>query len=112
VDLSRRRVLGAWLALVAGLPALTAVLAASRDHLHLPSALLLYLLVVVAVAVLGGTMPAMAAAVAAFFLANWYFTPPFHRLSIDAAEDVVALVAFLVVAAVVSWLLRLPRHHR
>lgn len=95
----------------AGLPALTAVLAIERDHVHLPSVLLLYLLVVVAVSALGGAWPAGASAVGAFALANWYFTPPFHRLSIDASEDVVALVAFLVVAAVVSWLLALATRH-
>lgn len=97
--------------LVFGLPATTAALATARDHLQLPSTLLLYLLVVVAIAVLGGTVPALVAAVAAFFFANWFFTPPHHRLTIDAAEDVIALVAFLVVAGVVSWLLRLAVRH-
>lgn len=96
---------------VAGLPALTALLATERDHVHLPSVLLLYLLVVVAVAVLGGGWPAMVGAVVAFALANWFFTPPFHRVTIDASEDAVALVAFLVVAGVVSWLLALATRH-
>lgn len=111
MELTRRRVALAWVGVVVGLPAMTALLASARDHLHLPSVLLLYLLVVVAIAVLGGTLPALAAAVGAFFLANWFFTPPFHRLSIDAAEDVVGLVAFLLVAGVVSWLLRLATRH-
>ena len=90
---------------------MTVVLAGAREHLHLPSVLLLYLLVVVAIAVLGGIVPAVAAAIGAFFLANWFFTPPFHRLTIDAAEDVIALAAFVVVAGVVSWLLRLATQH-
>jgi two-component system sensor histidine kinase KdpD len=103
--LSRRRVWLAWGIVALGLPALTAALLAAEDQVHLPSVLLLYLLVVVAVATIGGAWPAAAAAITAFLLANWYFTPPFHRLTIDATEDAVALVAFVVVAAVVSWLL-------
>lgn len=105
--LPKRRVLAAWAMGALGLPVLTAALASARDHVHLPSVLLLYVLVVVAVAVVGGAWPAMVAAVCAFVLANWFFTPPFHRLTIDASEDAVALVAFLVVAGVVSWLLAL-----
>lgn len=101
----------AWAGVVVGLPLLTVALLAADDHLHLPSVLLLYLLLVVGIAALGGIAPALAGAVGGFFLANWYFTPPFHRLTIDAAEDVVALVAFVVVASVVSWLLRIATRH-
>jgi two-component system sensor histidine kinase KdpD len=107
VGLPRRRVIAAWSLAVLGLPALTAALAAARDQVHLPSVLLLYVLVVVGVAVLGGGWPAACAAVGSFLLANWYFTPPFHRLSIGNDEDAIALVAFVIVAAVVSWLLNL-----
>lgn len=111
MELTRQRSALAWAAVVAGLPALTVALASARGQFHLPSVLLLYLLAVVAIAVLGGIVPAVTAAVGAFFLANWFFTPPFHQLTIDAAEDVVALVAFVVVAGVVSWLLRLATQH-
>lgn len=111
MELTRRRLAAAWAGVVVGLPALTAALVGARDHLHLPSVLLLYLLAVVAVSVLGGAMPAVVAATSAFLLANWFFTPPFHGLRIEAAEDVVALVAFLAVAGVVSWLLRLAMRH-
>ena len=111
VELSRRRMAVAWAGVVAGLPALTVALIAADDHLHLPSVLLLYVLVVVAVSAIGGMAPALVAAVGGFFLANWYFTPPVHRLRIGATEDVVALVAFVVVAAVVSWLLRVATRH-
>ena len=64
--------------------------------------LLLYTLTVVIVAVVGGALPAIATAVVAFALANWYFTPPIHTLTIDEAEDLLALVVFVVVAIVVS----------
>ena len=111
MELTRRRVAAAWAGVVLGLPLLTTALLAADDHLHLPSVLLLYLLLVVAIAALGGIVPALAGAVGGFFLANWYFTPPFHQLSIDAAEDVIALIAFVVVATVVSWLLRIATRH-
>jgi two-component system sensor histidine kinase KdpD len=104
--LPRPRLMAAWAIVVLGLPLLTTALKVADEHIHLPSVLLLYLLLVVAVAALGGALPATAAALGASALANWYFTPPFHRLTIGAAEDAVALTAFVVVAAVVSGLLR------
>ncbi|MCU1375686.1 MAG: kdpD3 [Actinomycetia bacterium] len=97
----RRRALG-WLIFVVGLPVLTVVLTGS--NLDLSSALLLYLLLVVAGAATGGIGPAAVGALTAFLLANWYFIPPLHHWEIDNAEDVVALVTFVVVAAVVAGL--------
>src|SRR6185369_13595456 len=64
--------------------------------------LLFYLLVVVAVAAVGGFVPAIVSAIAAFLLANWFFTPPFHELTIDDEENIVALIAFVIVGAVVG----------
>jgi two-component system sensor histidine kinase KdpD len=99
----RRRTLG-WAILVIGLPALTALLTGFGSDVDLPSALLLYLLLVVAGAATGGVGPAAVGALAAFLLANWYFIPPVHHWEIDNAEDVVALLTFVVVAAVVAGL--------
>ena len=100
--LARRRViLGAALAAI-GLPLLTAVLALLRDHLQLSSVLLLYLLLVAAVAAVGGLWPALAAAVLGFLLANWYFTPPLYTFTIGEGENVLALTVFLAVAGIVS----------
>ncbi len=87
---------------LAVLPLLTIVLAQQRDRVSLGSDLLLYLLVVVVVAAIGGAWVAMVSAVAAFLLVNFYFTPPFHEWTIEQHENLVALVVFLVVAAVVS----------
>ena len=93
--------MGAALAAV-GLPLLTAVLALLRDHLQLSSVLLLYLLLVAAVAAVGGLWPALAAAVLGFLLANWYFTPPLYTFTIGEGENVLALTVFLAVAGIVS----------
>ena len=97
----RRRLLG-WLAAIVGLPVLTAVLVPMRDDVGLPTILLLYLVLVVVVAALGGLVPALVAAVAGFLLVNRLFTPPLHTWTISEAENLVALVVFLVVACVVS----------
>jgi two-component system sensor histidine kinase KdpD len=102
VGVSARRQIAGWLLAVVLLALTTAVLSQLRDSVGLPSVLLVYMLVVVVVAVVGGTLPAMGSAVVAFLLANWYFTPPIHTWTIDEAENVLALVIFVVVAAIVS----------
>ena len=88
----------ALLLLGGGTPALVAV----RSHLAFSSALLLYLLAIVAVAVVGGVLPAVASAVAAALLVNYYFAVPLHELSIAHGQDVLAFITFIVVALVVS----------
>jgi two-component system sensor histidine kinase KdpD len=56
------------------------------------------------VAAVGGVGPAAATAVAGSLCANWFFTPPFHRFTIAEGENVLALIIFLAVGAVVSFL--------
>ena len=102
LGVSRQRQIVATLVALFGLPILTLVLTHERDRVSLGSDLLLYLLLVVLIAVIGGAWVAGAAAVAAFLLVNWYFTPPIHTWTISDAQNVLALVVFLVVAAVVS----------
>jgi two-component system sensor histidine kinase KdpD len=97
----RRRLQGALVAAV-GLPLLTLVLTGLQAGLNLSSELLLYLLLVVGVALVGGLYPALAAAVAASLLLNWYFTPPVGTFTIAERNNVLALGVFVVVAAAVS----------
>jgi two-component system sensor histidine kinase KdpD len=99
----RRQAVG-WIAAAVGLPLLTLVLANRRDDLGLPSVLLLYLVFVMAVGAAGGVFPALAAAVVGSLLANYYFTPPFYRFTIQEFENALALVLYLVAAAIVSLL--------
>jgi two-component system sensor histidine kinase KdpD len=80
------------------------ILARLRDHLELPSDLLALMLVVVVVAAVGGLPPALFAAIGSFLLANWFFTPPFHTWKIAETENVLALVIFVSVAGIVSYL--------
>jgi two-component system sensor histidine kinase KdpD len=86
----------------AGLPLLTLLLANVRGQLSLPSDILLFLVAVVAVALIGGLYPALFAAVAGSLLLNYYFTLPIHRFTIDEWENVLALTAYVLVAVAVS----------
>ncbi len=99
----RRRLAGLALA-VAGPLLLTLVLTAMRDTVKLPGDLMLFLLLVVVVAAVGGFAPAALAAVGGFALANWYFTAPLHTFSIDDGDNLLALVVFLLIAGIVGWL--------
>ncbi len=97
----RRRLVGVVLA-GAGLPALSAILTQLRGGLGLASDLLLYQLVILAVALVGGLYPAVVCAVGAGLLADWLFIPPVHSLFVRSAENVIALTVFLVIALAVS----------
>src|SRR5215472_2712796 len=96
-----RRLAGVLLA-AAVLPPLTDVLTVLRPHLNLADDLLVYLVVVVAVTVLGGFWPAVLAAVAASLLLNWYFTEPIHTFTIQQPKELLALLLFVTVAVAVS----------
>lgn len=98
-----RQILG-WSIAAIGLPLLTFALAHLRGQVTLPGDLLLYLALVVGVSAAGGTWPGLGAAIAADLSANWFFIPPVHTFTIGDTDNVVALVVFLAVAGVVSWL--------
>jgi two-component system sensor histidine kinase KdpD len=85
-----------------GLPLLTYLLALARHDLSLPSDILIFLAAVVVIALVGGRYPALVAALTAFLLLNYYFTPPIYRWTIAERENVLALTVFLAVAATVS----------
>ncbi len=99
--LDRRRQLTG-LVLVAVLPLLTAILVPAQSSLSLSDDLLIYLVGVVAVAVVGGFWPAVAAAVVASLLLNWFFTPPVHTFTIEDPQNMLALLLFITVAVTVS----------
>jgi len=105
--LSARRRTAGWTLVLLGVPALTAALVPFRDEDLLPSALLLFVLLIVTGAATGGTAPALLGALLAFLAVNWFLTPPFHTLDISTAANLIALVAFLVVAGVVGFLVGL-----
>src|SRR3984885_9254481 len=96
--------------LVAGLPLLTAALVAGQSKLSLADDLLMYLVAIVAVAVVGGFWPAVLAAVTSSLLLNWYFTRPVHTLTIADPQNLLALLLFVTVAVTVSSVVHLAAH--
>jgi two-component system sensor histidine kinase KdpD len=97
----RRQWAGALLAAV-GLPAVVAALVAARDDLRYATPVLVVLMVVVAVALVGGLRPAVPAALAGGLALNYFFTPPLHELSVAHPQDLLVLGVYLAVAVAVS----------
>jgi two-component system sensor histidine kinase KdpD len=102
--LSRQRRIAGWILGLVGLPLLTLLLVLLRDRFGLPGDLMAYVLLVVAVAAIGGTGPGLATAVAAGFVVNWFLTKPYNTLTIAEAENTAALLAFVIVGVSVSLL--------
>jgi two-component system sensor histidine kinase KdpD len=65
-------------------------------------AAMIYLLAVVAAALVGGFRGGLLASGISFLGLNFFFTPPFHTFAVEKPEDIVALVVFLIVSAVVA----------
>jgi two-component system, OmpR family, sensor histidine kinase KdpD len=97
----RRQLAGYALALVLP-PLLTIALANLRGSLNLTSDVLVFLAGVIAVALVGGFIPALIAAVAASLLLNYYFTPPLYTFTIAQINNALALIIFVAVGLVVS----------
>jgi len=97
----RRRIYGFALA-AAVAPLLTIVLASARGGLNLLSDALVFLVLVVVVALVGGLYPALFAAVATSLLLNFYFIPPLYTFTIEQPNNVLALIVFVAVAVAVS----------
>jgi len=100
--LSRRRRIYGFAVTAVLAPLLTVLLAMDRGSINLLSDALTYLVLVVAVALVGGIYPAVAAAVITSLLLNFYFIPPLHTFTIAGTNNVLALCAFVVVAIAVS----------
>ncbi|MBV9412583.1 MAG: sensor histidine kinase KdpD [Acidimicrobiia bacterium] len=100
--LSRGRQFTGFLLAIVGLPVLTFVLSQFRSHLGFQNVLLIFLLFVVATTTIGGIWPGILASVGGFLLLNWFFAPPIHTFTIGNTRDLLALIAFLVIAGVIS----------
>jgi K+-sensing histidine kinase KdpD len=87
---------------VVGLAGLTGLLAPLRDSLPLASVALLYLIPVVAVAMVGGVWAALGTAVAADLVVNFFFTTPYLTLLVEDPDNLVALIVYVLIAATVS----------
>jgi two-component system, OmpR family, sensor histidine kinase KdpD len=97
----RRRLAGYVLAVLLA-PLLTLFLVSLRSGLNLTSDVLFFLAAVIAVALVGGFVPAVLEAIAGSLLLNYYFTPPVHQFTIAEANNALALGVFVAVGLVVS----------
>jgi two-component system, OmpR family, sensor histidine kinase KdpD len=84
-------------------PLVTLALASNRTGINLTTDMLAFLVVVIAVALTGGFVPAVAVAIAGSLLLNYYFTPPLYKFTIAEANNVIALAVFVAVGLAVSW---------
>ena len=89
--LSPRRQAAGWLLTIIGIPLLTLALDQVQGTLNLPTDMLLFLVLVVVVAMVGGLWPALAAAVVSSLSVNWFFTEPTHTFTIAEGENLIAL---------------------
>ncbi|MGH3489103.1 MAG: DUF4118 domain-containing protein, partial [Actinopolymorphaceae bacterium] len=101
-DLSRRRLIGSWLLAVFGTPLLTAGLAFTDEAHDLATEMLLFLTLAVGVALVGGVLPALVAALVGALLLNFYFTEPYHTFIIANPEHLLAVLIFPLVAGAVA----------
>ena len=106
-SVSARRQRYGYLLAVVGAAALVAVLVPLRGHLDLAGDALLFLLLVVTTAILGGLGPALVAGALGAVSLNFFFTAPVHTLRIQRPSEVVAVVVFATVALMVSWVVDL-----
>jgi two-component system sensor histidine kinase KdpD len=97
----RRRLAGYALAVVLA-PLLTLFLASLRSDINLTSDVLAFLVAVIAVALVGGFVPAVLEAIAGSLLLNYFFVAPIHKFTIAEANNALALGVFVIVGLVVS----------
>jgi len=97
----QRRIAGPVVGVIAPI-LLTGVLTHLRSSVNNVSEVLLYLLAVVGTACLGGVVSALVASFVASLLLNYYFIKPIHQFTIAAANNILALCVFAVVAIIVA----------
>jgi two-component system sensor histidine kinase KdpD len=100
--LSRGRQLMGW-AMSVLLPAVVTALGMFwRDDIDYSTDLVAFLLVTCVVALMGGLGPALFCAFIGAGLLNFFFTPPFYTLAVATPENVITLVAMVIVATIVA----------
>lgn len=94
------RYLGAALAIAA----ITVLQLPFRQSINSTTVALLYLLIVLCLAILWRSGPAMLASVLAMLCLNFFFLPPFHTLAIADPQNWLALAVFFIAAIAVGQL--------
>ena len=86
-------------------PLLVTLLAIPEPQIPTVSAALLYVLVVVVAAGVGGPIAGVTASLLSFLALNFFFTVPHHTFLVGKPEDLVALLVFLLVSVITGLLL-------
>src|SRR5438045_850540 len=97
----KRRAFGILLS-VASVAAVTGIVFALKPFAPALSLGVLYVVAVVAVAVLYGLAYAIPVSIASMLVFNWFFLPPLHTFELRESENWVALAVYLLTAVVVS----------
>ena len=100
--LSRRRQLTGLALAAVMLPVVTLLMGVLDSELALDAQVLIYLLAVVVISFVGGILVAVGSAVASSLLINFFFVDPVHTLTVGDPDQVITLVVFVAVAALVS----------
>lgn len=100
----------AYAAAILGILVPTLLLIPVRDHINTTTIALAFLLIVLLVASLFGSRPALLASVMGAFSFNFFFLPPFYTLTVAEPQNWIALVVFLIVAGTVGQLSANAKH--
>jgi len=93
-------------------PALATLIGLAPGRVLTINAAMLYLLAVVAAALVSGLKGGLFASVLSFVGLNFFFTAPFKTLAVQKGEDFLALVSFLIVSSLVATLLTQFRNQK
>jgi two-component system sensor histidine kinase KdpD len=106
------RTIATWIICWATFAGSTALLLAFRSRLDKAHVVLLFLLVVLSGSAAGGRVLGVLLSLAAFFLFDWAFLPPYGTMAVRDPLDWLALVAFLLTSLVTAQLLYTARAER
>ena len=97
----RRHLIGSAVGIVLSVALGTALLP-FRPHLSIATAVLVFVLPVVAGVIVGGFPAGVASVAAGFLVYDYGFIPPYDRLRVGSGQDWVALVVYLIVMLLVA----------
>jgi two-component system sensor histidine kinase KdpD len=103
-DMRRLALFRGYAAALAAVSLVTVVIGAIQARTQVANISMLYLMAVLGAATLLGRGPAITASIASFLAFNWFFVEPIHTLSVGDPKEWLALVLFLITAAVTSQL--------
>lgn len=89
---------------VVGITAVTGILVPMREHINTTTVGFAFLLVVLSVAIIWGSRPALLASVLGMLCYNFFFLPPYYTFTIADPQNWVALTAFFMTALAVGQL--------